>query len=312
LIRFIKAHNIGIVHAHELKVVINALIAGRIANVPVISHTHTPISEWQIPSWKRKLDCIVYSFMVNAFSAKEIALTESRKKAKMAEGIKEEKIAIIPNGINLEKLALTDTTKKAYDQEIRARYSIPTDSHIFGIIGRISAEKGHLILLSAYKKAKDILAVKGIPDKTFLLICGGGALEDSLKDQIISLHLENSATVTGRFPIDDHQKYYSAINSFVFPSLAEGFGIVLIEAMAYSLPVICSDLDVLQEVGGAAARYFETGNSDDLAEKMVDMYVRKDQYNPLGKQGLQRVKELFSMETFVAKYLDLYNAILEI
>ncbi len=311
LASFIRAQKIDIVHAHELKAVINALIAGKLGKVPVISHTHTPISEWQISSWKRKLNVLIYSLFVNLLSASEVALTESRKRVKIDEGIKAEKLAIIPNAVEIEKLDLLPETREKFRLEIRDRYKISQNAYVFGFISRISAEKGHSVLVSAYKKFKDILVAKNIPDESRLFIGGGGALEDDLKQRILDLGLENSVVITGRFVVEDKQKFYAGLNSFVFPTLAEGFGIVLIEAMANFLPVICSDLEVLQEVGGSAVRYFETGNHDDLAEKMVDMYVRADQYDGLANQGLQRVKDLYSMEGFIAKYLDLYNKVLE-
>jgi glycosyltransferase involved in cell wall biosynthesis len=312
LFQFIKAKKIDLVHAHELKAVVNALLAGKLARVPVISHTHTPISEWKIPLWKRKINTWIYSFMVNMFSSKEIALTESRKNVKILEGIRPEKLAIIPNGVDFAELNLSDSIKNSFSQEVRARYNISSDTHVFGLISRISQEKGHSILINAYKKVKDTLKAKGIPDKTVLFIGGGGALENDIREQAKSLGISENVVITGRFSAEDQPKFYATIDSFVFPSLAEGFGIVLIEAMAHSLPVICSDLEVLQEVGGSTVRYFETGNSNELAEKMVDLYVRAEQYKDLAKQGQIRVQELFSMESFISKYLNLYSEVLEI
>jgi len=59
LARFLKENRVDIVHAHELKAAVNSLIAGRLAGVNVrISHTHTPISEWQISRWKKKINLL--------------------------------------------------------------------------------------------------------------------------------------------------------------------------------------------------------------------------------------------------------------
>lgn len=307
---FIKEKNIDIVHAHELKAVVNSLLAGKICNVPVISHTHTPISEWKISDFKKKIDSKIYSFFVNHFSAQEVALTQSRKNAKILEGLNSNKITIIPNAIDTSLWEISEATKKAYKSEICSKYGILPISYVFGLISRISPEKGHLVLLEAYRIFKEILKTKNVCDESALLLGGGGALEATVKEKIKDWKLEG-VIVTGKFPEEEKIKLYASLDGFVFPSLAEGFGYVLVEAMASSLPVLCSDLEVLQEVGGSSVKYFETGNSQDLAWKMLDFYNRRDQYQEFGEYGKQRAEELFSLEKFKQNYLDLYKKVLE-
>ena len=310
LSRFIKEKNIDIIHAHELKAVVNSLLAGKICDVPVISHTHTPISEWKIPDLKKKIDSKIYSFFVNQFSVQEVALTQSRKDAKILEGLNPNKITIIPNAVDTSFWEIPEVAQKAYKSEICSKYGLSINSYVFGLISRISPEKGHLILLEAYRIFKEILKTKNISDESALFLAGGGILEPKIKEKIKEWDLKG-VVITGKFPEEEKSKLYAVLDSFVFPSLAEGFGYVLVEAMANSLPVLCSDLEVLQEVGGSSVKYFETGNSRDLAWKMLDFYTRQDQYREFGKYGKQRVEELFSLDKFKQNYLDLYKKVLE-
>src|SRR5688572_29126389 len=77
LVKFLKDHQIDVVHAHELKATVNTLIAAKIAGTKVrVSHTHTPISTWQMNPVIRFLDTVLYSVLVNLLSTCEIALTE--------------------------------------------------------------------------------------------------------------------------------------------------------------------------------------------------------------------------------------------
>ncbi|MBD3366183.1 glycosyltransferase [candidate division WWE3 bacterium] len=311
LARFLKQKKIDVLHAHELKAVGNSLIAGFLAGTSVrISHTHTPLSEWQVPNVQKRLNILFNSFVVNTFSTKEIALTESRKRVKIEEGIKEEKLATIPNALRFEDFSLTSAERLEYKDEIVSRYDIPKGSYIFGNVSRVSKEKGHEVLISGYARFCKLLEARREENNSFLFIGGGGPLEQDLREKVSSIGLEDHVVITGRFSKEDHKKFYAAFDSFVFPSLAEGFGIVLIEAMAFCLPVICSDLEVLQEVGGSTVRYFETGSSEDLSEKLYDLYTRKDQYYDFGEKACARVEELYTMERFVKKYLDLYRELL--
>ena len=57
----------------------------------------------------------------------------------------------------------------------------------------------------------------------------------------------------------------------MFPSLDEGFGIPILEALSFSLPVICSDIDVFKEVGGDCVEYFKVGDSISLSKKIISV-----------------------------------------
>jgi glycosyltransferase involved in cell wall biosynthesis len=311
LFRFLKENKIDVLHSHELKAVSNGLIAGFLAKTAVrISHTHTPISEWQISPFKKKLNVLFYSFVVNILSNKEIALTESRKEVKVLEGVKSAKLTIIPNALDLDDFTFSPEQKQRFRDEITDRHSIPSGSYIFGNISRVSREKGHDLLVNAYADFRQILKNRGMEDDSFLFIGGGGPLEDELRALVKEKGLDGHVVITGRFASEDHKKFYSTFDSFIFPSLAEGFGIVLIEAMAFSLPVLCSDLEVLQEVGGSTVRYFDKGSQEDLSLKMFDLYQRQDQYYEFGEKARGRVEELYSMDSFVSKYEDLYKELL--
>lgn len=310
LAKFLKKEKIQVLHAHELKAVANSLIAGFIAGVNVrISHTHTPISEWKIQNFKKVVNLIFYKISVNLLATKEIALTESRKRVKMKEGIREGKLEVLPNGIDWNRFTITGNAKSQYREEIFDEYKIEKDSFIFGNLGRISEEKGIFILIEAFLK---FLQFSGVAkNRTHLLIAGGGPLEKGVLEKIADLGLEKKVSVTGRFSDEDKIKFLSSFDCFIFPSLAEGFGIVLLEAMAFSLPVICSDLEVLQEIGGSTVMFFETGNPHDLAEKMYGIYSRRDNLENLEVAARKRVEELYSIERFIRAYEDLYTSLLE-
>lgn len=310
LSRFLRKEKIDVLHAHEPKAVINSLIAGVFSHTKVrVTHTHTPISEWQINPAKKAFDVFVNSFFVNIFSTVEIALTESRKKVKQAEGIFGGKLKVFPNGVDVSRFSVSDVIRQKYRQEVLGRHNISTNSFVFGNIGRITREKGHFVFLEGFSKFLQMAHVD--KDNVSLLIVGGGALEAELKEEVSNLGLDEKVLITGRFSEEDKVKYYSALDCFVFPSLAEGFGIVLLEAMANGLPILCSDLEVLQEVGDGTVLFFEKGNSVDLSEMLMSVYQRKDTINRIGNAALERVRSLYTIEKFGGNYESFYKELLE-
>lgn len=309
LVKFLKQNKIDVIHSHELRAVANSLIAGFLARTKVrISHIHTPFSEWPISKQKKLLYTKCYSIAIAFFATKEVAITQSRYEVKVKEGINKNKLVVIPNGINTKKFQITNNEKTKYKNEIIKKYQIPQNKFYFGNVSRYTQEKGHAVLIKAYKK----FLSKTKDTNTHLILAGGGELENQLKDLAKSLNIFDRITFTGRFSQQDHLKIFCTFDAFIFPSLAEGFGLVLAEAMAAKLPVICSNLEVLHEVGDDCVfSYFEEENDLELSNKMIDLYNKKDQLDNYIEKGYQRVNNLYSLEIFVQNYLDLYIQLLK-
>jgi len=310
---FLVEEEIDILHAHDLKSVANSLLAGFYAKTPVrITHSHTPISEWKVSGLLKKLithfQIFCYAVEVNLLATVELALTESRKKVKIQEGILRHKLRVIPNGLDFGKFDLKQTTRKRHRSEIRKKYGIPSDALVIGNLGRLTEEKGNSVLIEAFA---DFLRfpVAG-KDDFYLLLAGGGELESNLKKLAKELKIEDKVIITGVFEEKDKVKFYNCFDLFVFPSLAEGFGIVLIEAMFVGLPIICSNLPVLKEVAKDTAVYFKVEDSRDLANHISVLYKNwKTRGVDTTRQKLL-VKDRYSSTSFVRNYLELYIGLL--
>ena len=310
LYRFIKVNKIDVLHAHEIKAVSHALIAGFLSKVKVkITHTHTPISTWKINKLKRLINIKIYSLLINFFSDKEISLTRSVLAIKQKEGIKTDKLLVIPNAIEISQLTTSYNERMLYREEIRKRYSIPQNDFVFGCVGRTTQEKGHEVLIKAFKKFLDpeIFHKRNF----YLIIAGGGSLEQELKKLANELSISEKVIITGVFKEEDKVKFYSAFDVFIFPSYAEGFGLSLAEAMYFSIPTICSDLDILKDVGGNFVSYFKTGSSDELAEKMTLIYKDIVSNKDLDtEKARMKVESEYTLDIFTNNYLTLYKSLL--
>lgn len=308
LARFLKKHKIDIVHAHELKASTNAMIAGKLAGTKVrISHTHTPISEWQISPLKKNINLMVYPKIVNRFSTCEIALTESRKKIKIEEGVQEDRLCIVnpPNAIRVGDFTIEPEKREIHRQEILKRHNLDENVVLWGCLGRISEEKGHQVLMEAFGVYLNKLP-EAEKNKQHLIFIGGGPLEEQFLNQAENLKIEKQFTITGRFMDEDKIKYYSTLDYFVHPSLAEGFGIVLIEAMTVGLPILASDLEVFKEVAGDAVYYFEKGNSERLSSLMENVRTKKSEAEEVKAKAQQRAIQNYSYEKYIESYHQFY------
>lgn len=310
LVVFLKKNKIDVLHAHDLKPAVNVLIASIFSKTKVkITHVHTPMSEWQVSSVIKKIITYVqikcYAMLVNTLSDVEIALTNTRKKVKLAEGINEKKLYIIHNGLDETRLIHSDEEKMANRKEIKDRYNIPSDAFVLGVISRISEEKGHTVLLNAFKTFLE--NNNEFTQDVYLIAAGGGPLENELRQKVSEMNFNGKVVITGVFPDGEQLKFYDTFDIFVFASLAEGFGLVLIEAMLCNIPVICSDLDVLKEVSGLNAVFFKTGDYVDLSRKIYDMrsLMLQDKYEPPATREF--VLKNYSMGKFISEYENLYE-----
>jgi glycosyltransferase involved in cell wall biosynthesis len=308
--KFIIDKKIDVVHAHELKAVSHALIAGTLAGVKVkISNTHTPISTWRINKVKKFLDVMLNTLLVNLLSDKEIALTNAASAIKQKEGIDPRKISVILNALDTSYLTLSEQDKTVNREQFRRKYSIPADAFVFGCVGRLTREKGHEILINAFERFTKLEPVQN--ENFYLVLAGAGPLEEELRKISKELSIEKKVIFTGLFDDSEKAKIYSALDVFVFPSSTEGFGIVLAEAMYTGLPVIASDIEVLREVGGNTIRYFKSGSYSDLVVEMNRIYVDIKSGSDLRLQEeINRVKSEYTMSAFVNNYLNLYKSLL--
>jgi glycosyltransferase involved in cell wall biosynthesis len=114
----------------------------------------------------------------------------------------------------------------------------------------------------------------------------------------------------GYLPEDDVRSLYRAASVFVFPSLCEGFGLPLLEAMACGLPVAASGVSALPEVGGDAAVYFQPEDPEDMAAKIMLLLEDAGLRESLKAKGRERAK-IFTWEKTAEETLNFYRAIAE-
>lgn len=118
------------------------------------------------------------------------------------------------------------------------------------------------------------------------LVFTGGGDDDPLAVDVARLGLEDWVELKGWVPNEEVDRLYAQATLLVFPTLFEGFGLPVLEAMSAGCPVLCTDLPVLREVGGDAAAYVDSRDPAALAEAilgLLDDSAERDRLAAAGK-----------------------------
>lgn len=212
-------------------------------------------------------------------------------------GLKREHIVVIPNGVSEDFVPRRDDQAMA---ELRKRIGLKSEPYVL-FIGGADPRKNHQVFLEAAEMVRKKLGSRklvlvGSPIHPF------GNYEETARRRSLS----EKALCPGRLPVNDLQLLYSFADLFVFPSLYEGFGMPVLEAMACGAPVLTSNSTALAEVAGDAAVLADPQDARTLGEAMIraleDEVLRVD----LKMKGFARSKQ-FSWEQAAIKTIELYR-----
>lgn len=181
-------------------------------------------------------------------------------------------------------------------EEILKKYKIKKPYLLF--VGRLETKKGLKTLLNAHQL---LISNYQLPNLNLVLVGspGFGYQENKLLISNLKSNLHQLGYLKDE---NDRAVLYSAAEAFVFPSLYEGFGIPVLEAMACGCPVVASDIEPLKEVGGESAVFFKVNQPDDLAQKVTEVLQNNELRQKMIITGLERVKK-FSWQQCAEKTL---------
>ena len=114
-------------------------------------------------------------------------------------------------------------------------------------------------------------------------------------------NLENKIILKGYLSVEELKRIYKSSALYVFPSVHEGFGIPIIEAMSMGLPVLCSDIEIFREIGKDSVLYFNKNKPLDLYNKMILILKDKNLRNKLIRKGFKRSKK-FNRKNFITEF----------
>jgi len=299
--RIIKKISPEIVHTHSSKAGLLGRLAAKLARIPIVVHTpHGHVFFGYFGPLKTKI-FIILERLVSRITHRIIALTNKEKEDYIKFRIaNEDKFDVIYSGIELDKFKeLSEDKKQNFVKEL----GIPEKSLIIGTVGRLVPVKGHEFLIKAAK-----YIISKYPE-AFFVFTGDGPLEHNLKRQALELGINNNIIFLGWR--SDAAKIISVYDIFSLPSLNEGMGRVLAEAMALGKPIVASNVGGIPDLvtHGKNGFLVPARNPEKLAKYIQILIEDKEKKEKMGQAGKEMAK-IFSKEKMVENIANLYEKLL--
>ena len=184
-------------------------------------------------------------------------------------------------------------------------YGLP-DAY-FLAVGTVEPRKNLITLLRAYKKLLDA----GCREPRLVIVGPRGWKYNPIMEYIKEQDLEDRVVFTGYVPDEHLPALYNRARALVYPSVYEGFGLPLVEAMSCGIPVIASNLTSIPEIVGDAGLLFPPTDAEQLAELMRDIWTDHGLHGQYAQKALDRSRR-FSWEETARQTLSVYKKALEL
>lgn len=279
----------ALIHVNDIWWVPQTLQAAEGVNIPVVGHVRQEIQPYKVKQYGlERLDMA-------------LAVSHQIRRSLLDGGVAPDRAQTLYSGLDLRRV----TARESRD-EVRRRLGIPSNAVLSGTVANLFPRKGYEVMLRALQA---ILAV--VPNVHYLIVGTGAARYEK------SLRLcAQSLGITGHVHFAGFQEtvysYLGALDLYVQPSLMEGLGIAVIEAMAMGKPVVATATGGLPEVvlDGETGLLVPPGDSDALAGAVMQILQHPGWREDFGKVGRKRVEGLFTVDKMMDQLMLAYQAVL--
>ena len=288
--RLIKTEGFHIVHAQTRVAQVLACLAGKLTGVPFVStchgfFKHRRLSRKIFPCWGERV----------------IAISDSvRGHLRNDFGVEAGRIVRIYNGIELGRY-LSSAGEK--DLDLMRETGLSPAAVIVGSIGRLSPVKGYKYLIQAF----GVLA--GETPLVQLMIVGEGPEKEALEKQITDLKIQDRVIlIPGGRPLEE---YLAVIDVFCLPSVNEGLGLAMMEAMAAGRACVGSDVGGISELitGEEDGLLVPSGDAKALSAAISRLVANEKLRQRLGEKAREKAAGKFSIEECAERTAEVYREV---
>jgi glycosyltransferase involved in cell wall biosynthesis len=224
--------------------------------------------QWLLPRLARQLDHVV-------------AISEfTRQRVEELLGVPRSRITVVPNGVDAAFRPRTAEETAG----VRKRFELGSGPYLL-YVGSLEPRKNLAGLMKAWR-----LALEGVPDDVQLVVTGAAGRSAVFAEQTLG-EIPARVKFTSYVPEEDLPALYAGAMAVVYPSLYEGFGLPVLEAMASGAPVITSSTTSLPEVAGEAGVLVDPSNTGEIAEAIRTVVNDTGMRERMRTAGLERARE---------------------
>ena len=293
LVRHFQDIKPDIVHTHLIHAEIYGTLAARNARIP-----HVVTSRHNIDQFRKMIPFRAASFATWQMVDGGITISDAVKDFTLrVEPSSRGKLRTVHYGLHPPPGEPNASSRRA---ELRKEWGIRLDAPVIGSISRLIEQKGLHFGLEAFAQV-----YKQIPDAHYV-IAGDGVLRQELAEQANRLGLYESVHFLGWQ--DRADELYDGFDVFLMPSLWEGFGLTLLEAMSHHLPIVTTNVSAMPEivVEGETGYLVNPADSQALVEPLIRLLRDRDLSDRMGKAGRARLERSFTVEKMVSETIDFY------
>ena len=213
--------------------------------------------------------------------------------------VSDEKVSVLYSGVSEAFIRVEDMGRIT---AVRQKYHLGDNPYLLSI-GTVQPRKNYQMLIQAFAPLAD-----KFPHN--LYIAGGkGWLYDEMMAEVEKQGIADRVRFIGFVDDEDLPTLYSAADLYLFPSIYEGFGLPMLEAMACGVPVIASDVSSLPEVGGETAVMIPPHDLLQWTQKIDALLSNLEQRQQMAAAGYQQVQK-FSWQKAAIQLLSIYQTLL--
>jgi glycosyltransferase involved in cell wall biosynthesis len=302
LLRAARSH---VVHTHLFAANVVGRLAARMAGLPVLSTIHAadyePVARLGNPGLTRSKQILLQAADALSVVMSRVHLVAvSRYVAESAVrrlAVPSHRVEVIPNAIDVA-LFRPDGDRR---DTVRASLALDRDIPVLVCVGRLTPQKGQDILIRALAESRNVRP------NCHLLLVGDGPSRAQLQALAERCGVETQVSFLG--PRWDVPDVLRASDVLILPSLHEGFGLVLVEALASGIPVVASRTGPASEIvrEGETGFLFTPGDPVGLARALACLLADPERRHEMGRRGRQDAVERFALPTMVRRIEALYE-----
>ena len=297
-----QIRDFDVVHVHEHRQTLSIIVCyfARRYGIPYVVQAHGSVLPFFQKEGLKNIFDKVFGFKILHGASKVFALTEVEKEQYLKMGVEEDRIEIVPLGINIEEYS-----NLPEGGIFREKFNISKDDKLIIFIGRVHEIKGLDLLIDAFKELAD-----SVSDVKLAIVGPDDGYMDALNLRIAECGLSDKVIVTGPLYKKEKQEALVDCDLFVMPSKYESFTTSGLEAMACGKPLVLTKNNHIHDWVDGSVGLACDDDKMSLKDAMAEVLFDEELSKKFGMNGRRLIQEKYNWDMINEQILNIYESII--